>query len=74
MRTETRNLYSCEDMMKLKNMGCMRVREILSCIYRGYINDYQFPKPDKEYSEHEYDKYEIQCAFNIVDDILNENV
>ena len=70
MRTEIRKLYSYEDMMELQNMGRMRAKEVLSHAYRGYINDYQFPQPDKEYSEYEYDRYEIQCAFNLAYEYL----
>lgn len=51
MRTETCTIYDYWDMMALNNMSGEEVAEILRHAYRAYINIYEFPNPNEEFSE-----------------------
>jgi hypothetical protein len=56
--------YNYYDMIALETMTPKEVIEFLKYAYRGYINKYEFPTPEKdEYSDTEYYNYKMQCAF-----------
>lgn len=57
-------IFDYNDMTALEEMTPKKVIEILKYAYRGYINKYECPIPEKdEYSETEYYNYELECAF-----------
>ena len=71
MRKVETTVYNYEDMVALREMTPKKVIEILKHAYRGYINKYVYPMPEKdEYSETEYYNYELQCAFNVAYEYL----
>lgn len=58
-------------MVALREMTPKEVIEVLKYAYRGYINKYECPMPEKdEYSDTEYDNYELQCAFSLAYEYL----
>ena len=60
-------------MTALEEMTPKEVIEILRHAYRGYINKYVYPRPEKdEYSETEYYNYELQCAFSLAYEYLKQ--
>lgn len=64
MRKVETTVYDYNDMTALEEMTPEKVIEILKYAYRGYINKYVCPMPEKdEYSETEYYNYELECAF-----------
>ena len=71
MRKVETTVYDYNDMTALEEMTPKTVIEILRHAYRGYINKYVCPMPEKdEYSETEYYNYELQCAFNLAYEYL----
>ena len=71
MKTVETTIYDYNDMTALEEMTPETVIEILRYAYRRYINEYVYPRPEKdEYSETEYDDYELQCAFNLAYEYL----
>ena len=71
MREVKQTIYEYEDMEALKNMTCEEASNILNNAYRGYINSYIFPNEYDEFSEVDYHKYAIQCAFDVAHRALN---
>lgn len=73
-RLITTRIYDYDDMLALEEMPLKKVKEVLQGAYRGHIHQYMFPKREdyREYSEDEYYRYKIQCAFNIAYRILEE--
>lgn len=71
MREVKQKIYDYEDMEALKNMSCEEASDVLRNAYRGYINSYIFPNEYDEFSEDDYCKYAIQCAFDVAYRALN---
>lgn len=62
----TQLVYEYNDMEALKNMSCEAASNILIDAYENYIaSDYIFPSSNEEFSKEEYNRYKIQCAFDI---------
>lgn len=70
MRTETCTIYDYWDMMALNNMSGEEAAEILRHAYRAYINIYEFPNPNEEFSEEQYENYKLRCAFKVAEEAL----
>ena len=75
-RLITTRIYDYDDMLALEEMPLKKVKEVLQGAYRGHINQYMFPKREdyREYSEDEYYRYKIQCAFEIAYRILERAI
>lgn len=68
----TKLVYDYNDMEALKNMSCEAASNILFDAYEDYISsDYIFPCKGEEFSKEEYDRYRIQCAFDVAYRALN---
>lgn len=68
----TQLVYDYNDMESLKNMPCEEASNILLDSYEEYISsDYIFPSENKKFSKEEYNKYKIQCAFDVTYRALN---
>lgn len=60
-------------MVALREMTPKEVIKILRYAYRGYINKYVYPRPEKdEYSETECYNYAMQCAFSLAYEYLKK--
>lgn len=71
MRKVETTIYDYNDMTALEEMTPKEVIEILRYAYRGYINKYVYPRPEKdEYSETECYNYAMQCAFSLAYEYL----
>lgn len=62
----TQLVYGYNDMEALKNMSCEEASDILFDAHDDYISsNYIFPCKEEEFSKEEYNRYRIQCAFDI---------
>lgn len=68
----TQLVYDYNDMESLKNMPCEEASNILLDSYEEYISSgYIFSSKRDGFSKEEYNKYKIQCAFDVAYRALN---